>query len=63
MRRRQATGVLVVLAFFVLITAAQFAWPDVSPVLRYLGGGLIAVGLLFLAVAFAARQRRRRSDG
>ncbi|MDG4781182.1 hypothetical protein O7614_16150 [Micromonospora sp. WMMD961] len=63
MRRRQATSALVVLAFLLLIIVAQFAWPEVSPALRYLGGGLIAVGLLFLAVGFAVRERRRRSDG
>ncbi|MEU8408326.1 hypothetical protein AB0C19_19225 [Micromonospora sp. NPDC048842] len=63
MRRRQATGALVLLAFFVLLIAVQFAWPEVSPALRYLSGGLIAVGLLVVAVGFAARERRRRSDG
>ncbi|RAO34759.1 hypothetical protein ONO23_02489 [Micromonospora noduli] len=63
MLRRQATGALVLLAFFVLIIAAQFAWPEVQPILRYLAGGLIVVGLLLVAVSFVLRERRRRSDG
>lgn len=62
MLRRQATGALVVLAFFVLIAAVQFAWPEVQPALRYLAGGLIAVGLLLVAVGFVRRERRRRAD-
>ncbi|WCN84290.1 hypothetical protein [Micromonospora sp. LH3U1] len=63
MRRRQATGALVLLALFALIMAARFTWPEMSPTLRYLGGGLIAAGLLVMLVGFAARERRRRSGG
>lgn len=62
MRRRQAMGALAVLTIFVLIIAAQFAWPEVSPTLRYLSGGLIAMGLLVMVVGIV-RERRRRSEG
>ena len=61
MRRRQAIGALVMLTFFVLLIAALFAWPEVSSTLRYVSGGMIALGLLVMAVGVVQWARRRRS--